>query len=471
MGKRNRVYDLVVQLFKSLTNREISLLEAKLKSTESSKSMALHNLLCDNIEYSDDELRVRLEYDSNSSAYSLLKRRYMDDCLEVVRLVGDERHFKSKRIYVKQKVIGELRNVDVCLSRGLEDVANDILTKIIAKAEKYQLYSELVLMYEKKLSVSVVRGALKSEELYERLKEYQAEVENIHRARRIYYDLVSKQGRAPTLIESLQRMSTIAKTSKADEVSMLKARTSIYVNTKTRNYDAAVSDAISFIDISQHSQVVGSVDSVAGGYYMLALVQTTASKYDDALNSLKVSESLFKKNSVNRIKAKELELVCQVNSGETLAFKNSLGAIIQSNSSSAYFEKFRDIWSSIDLLFTSNTDFLSHVNRTSVLKKLGQSDALYMRLLEAIVLFKEGDFEIAKARLSGLQRNVQDVRLRIAIQAMNELVAGMLSKSNIDANKVIDRYSVQFSEIDDWDPSGYEKIRFENILKMLDSEV
>jgi tetratricopeptide (TPR) repeat protein len=424
-------------------------------------------LLEDHPPANDIDLSCELGYKKKNSAYTLLKRRYIEDCLEIMRFNLDERQFKSKRFYIKQKVVSDLTSVDVCLNRGLESEATSILNEAIKQARKYQLYGELILMYEKKLTSLVVRGTKEYQSVYDELSECQREVENIYKCRKLYYDLLAHIDSREAMNDLLEKLESIGRVSSADEVASLNTRSAILSNVRKKNYSEAIQAAEKYINIVKNSYVVGSQDNIAGGYYMLGLVLATSGDYAQSYSSAQEAVRLFKSNSINELKAIDLAMVCNVNTNDSPSLVSGSDKIINTKIDSKYAEYQSYLWSSLIAFKHDRTEYMKLLNRTSILQLVDQKAAEYLRILELIVLIKEQEYELAKARIAALKRKQSSPRTYHMVMYIDHIIDAALKSNSFSTLLNSDKVKEWFSSVEEWDPSSFEKIRYDNLVLML----
>lgn len=305
----------IIQLVKSLNPREISTLKRFFKSGSKNQQNLRQELFHKIIQgkVSDDLTGARcIGKKPGDPAYIMLKKRLKGDILKVIVVDETSKTFSSKYFEAKFKCRLMIVEADMLLGRGITLMGEDILKDGIKLAEKYELTSEAIILYdllqvyfgikaglEKYLEYSSKnkRHIILSQKKFE-AQDYFRQLTMPH----MFYTNKEYLYKDKSTIAS-KELKKLANETNSDEIQSWYLRSNIFYLHTIGDYSEARRFAEDYLDLVKKSPVVYSKDNIGGANMQLSIISILIKEYDSAYEHALNAIKNFVYQSMNQVNA------------------------------------------------------------------------------------------------------------------------------------------------------------------------
>lgn len=226
-------YREIREIILNTSNSELNAIRAHieshplLKASESSKSTALIAAISENPEKSELEILKIIGFKPTSPDISRFYRTTLNLINEGLILdINIDKQFEYSNSF-RNKSLNRKRLIlaEILLKKGLQENANLILDDIVSKSTKYEEFDQVIEAYElRKLQCIVTANFKEYDNIDSRLKELETTREGIHKARKLYQDVLLystlplPKKYAASIETALNKMGEISKKNKTATV-------------------------------------------------------------------------------------------------------------------------------------------------------------------------------------------------------------------------------------------------------------
>ncbi len=282
----------------------------------------------------DDEVAVSVYGNlgvegSMKSKYSRVKRRLLNDMLTVLARSMDIRTYSSPLAFRRSEVREMLRNVDVLLLKGLEDMAIKELKRAERLGCRFELYNELVVIYDLLLQLVGFRTSEEEySQLYAKLDTASHEAWSGIRAKDLFMRITRpgyfKKSVNYDVIQLLSQLQELADESSSAIVKGYLYRAHSFIAFQELNNDSSLRYGQMYFDLVNAEPALRSNDNLGGAHMMQGTVYNSMGNHASAFEAAQNASRLFSNSSTNKFRALDLAFISAVNSLNLIQAESTL---------------------------------------------------------------------------------------------------------------------------------------------------
>ncbi|MFN0276010.1 MAG: hypothetical protein ACKVPJ_09710 [Chitinophagales bacterium] len=470
-------------LISSLNSRETKAVRRFFRvtrmNTDSLKSR-LFDILVKNKGISDTKASKLLKRNATDPSFTMLKRRLKDDIIKVLVWEGGAKTFTSKAHEAKYKCRLMIMEAELLITRGLPQLAEEILKKAFKLAKHYELTNESILVNELLQTQVGLKKGLTSYRYY---ADNNLENFDIIKERFIAQDYFRKLN-MPNLFfankelnykekskEATSELRELSKRSKSVQVKFWYLRSEIYYNHLVANYKKAKVSAEEFIKLVKNSPIVYSKDNLGGANMQLAMIFIYLKSYPEAVKYANVSLGLFVKGSLNMLNALDCKYIASLYQSDFQTATDILKDVKEMNlykSNPLMNAKWLYYEANLYFLMKKFDDALATLQQQTELTSDKSGWRLGYKILEMMCITELGYLDWLDYRIETFRKLLSDVRKeniarpKVIFQLLKSFIRtsydfNEATSINTEHLALLDKAADEFA----WDPRGYEIIRFE----------
>ncbi len=305
----------IIQLVKSLNPREISTLKRFFKSGSKNQQNLRQELFHKIIQgkVSDDLTGARcIGKKPGDPAYIMLKKRLKGDILKVIVVDETSKTFSSKYFEAKFKCRLMIVEADMLLGRGITLMGEDILKDGIKLAEKYELTSEAIILYDLlQVYFGIKAGLEKYLEYSSKNKIHiilsQKKFEAQDYFRQLTMPHIFNSNKEYLYIEkstiAIKELKKLANETNSDEIQSWYLRSNIFYSHSIGDYKKAREFAIDYLELVKLSPVIHCKDNVGGANMQLSIISIQLQEYSVGYKYAENAIKNFVNQSMNQVMA------------------------------------------------------------------------------------------------------------------------------------------------------------------------
>ena len=222
-----------------------------------------------------------------------------------------------------------LRNVDVLLLKGLEEMAIKELKRAERIGSKFELYNELVVIYDLLLQLVGFRTSEEEySQLYAKLDTASHEAWSAVRAKDTFMRITRPGYFSKTVnydvSQLLNQLQELADESNSAIVKGYLYRAHSFIAFQELNNDASLQYGKMYFNLVNNEPALKSNDNLGGAHMMQGLVYNSMGNHASAFAAAQNASRLFSSSSTNRFRALDLAFVSAVNSLNLQEAENTL---------------------------------------------------------------------------------------------------------------------------------------------------
>ncbi len=480
-------------LVKGLTNEEINSVRRYLNcfdeifGNNKTKTANLFDLLISDEEMTQDEI-ISILYTNSSSvdAFEKLSIRLIEKIHECLILdINVERkdvypEFVKATIDVRKKIM----QAHILLGRGLSNELENVYDKIIVKAKKYELYSELVeVSYLKQIYLGLRKGKVEYEKLTAEIKFYEYCRDAVHKATDYYYRLI--------INNEFSSINVVDKKLLSESVDDLKE---IYNYTKSANIGyylhllefelfqingqqiEAKSVCHNLVDLIQDNPSIYMKRRLGSAFYNLAENELYSYDFKSAGLHARLAQDYFNKNTSNHSAARELEFYSFYYQGDLEKADLAINSLISETVVHSEFHDSRRAFLAANVAFLKKNKRVAK-NLLDECKEIDKDKEGYnigIRILSIMNQIDGEVMDIAQNQIESMRKHIErtmkmkEVRGRdiTILRILNELVNQSFDFEAVWKSRK-HLFDLLASEDEDqkWDIKGHELVIFQEWFK------
>lgn len=478
----------LVPLIKVLRPGEIRLVIHFLKlesNAEVKKRLELFNLIVSGKADTDKKALKKLyKTDKNTSAFSHLKERLRKDVLNVLFLQDASKKFSTKYANAEFECRRNYIQADILIARGAYLPAIKILERNLQLAEKYELAAEKTLTQQ---LARTMTHRIKSEK---KLEDYNTSI-------RKSLELMAGLNRVEEIAHFFsypQLFKANKKVSQPDfKINTVEELKHLYEHTKSpkigfwyhmamgdylvliRNSAKALENNLQFLKLIEKSPSIHSQANLAGVNMNISSNLISLMRYDESVDYAKFAVRSFRKGGINQFNAMENLFFAHFRNNNLEAAEDVLKKVFEHPAMKAnafYPAKWLYLRACLEF---SNSEFnkaLKTLNESTELNKDKSGWLLGLRMLELLIMVEVGDFEWFDFKLENFRKLLQRQKEE-NIQRSKVIfnVLKTLSKLDFDYFDTFEKEQKNIQLLEEaenelqWDPKGFEVIRFDDWIK------
>lgn len=472
----------IINLIKSLSKKELSILDALYEVEEYSKTSKKYILLnhIKTGKVTDDETACVLIYGKKSAGpkYSRLKSRLTKDILSVMAIEQGKNLYSSAYFIAKHETRQLVLDSEILYGKGHSEIAYKYLKKAYNKALEFELTHEILLILDLlQKHVGQIKG-LKYFEQYSKEKYV-----NLHKLKlkydsyQTYYEIMlpnifSGRNINSSLdnINAIINLENIYKESKSREVLSLLLRAKTFFYHQEKSYDLALEAAKEYLKLVIADPIVKSLANEAGANMQISIIELYQSKLNDAMGNINKALTLFNKKSTNELRALNIKFII-------LSIMNDLNGMdmvlrnVNLNPNLKIDLYQRDLWflRKATYLFQKGTyqESMAYIQKCNDIISDKSGWRIGIKLLEIICIIELRLYDFLEFRLENFYRLLLSTKELKKGRVMHIYKLLKVTYSNnynwtkidLDSNNEYQQLLMQTNEMQ-WDPLGFEVIPF-----------
>jgi hypothetical protein len=436
-------------LIKGLSNEEISSVKKYLNCFDDvfgntiTKTANLFDLLISEENYSLEEIIKEIyPYSPNVEAFDKLSKRLMEKIHECLLLDINIDRKDAYPDYVKAiiNVRKKIMQSEILLGRGLTNDIDSLYDKIILKAQKFELYSELVeVLYLKQHYVGIRNGKDEYNKISDAIQLAEKCRNGVYRACSLYYDQLitsdfsaSNQSDIEQLQESINDLKNLYSQTKSATIGYYYFLMEFELLKSKGQYMEAKAACLNLVDLIQDNPAIYQKRRLGSAFVRLSTNELYTYDFKDSALHARIAQDYFNKNTINYGIAKETEFYSHFYQGDLEKAHSLINALLKDTGSDSefLFSKRSFLAANVSFLMKDKKSTNQFLMDTKEINKDKEGWNIGIRILSIISQIEAGVNDPAEAQVESMRKHIErtmkqkEVRGRdiIILRILNELV-------------------------------------------------
>lgn len=471
------------QIYNSLTSSEKRFVRNYYKNDPDKKRLRLFQLLDEGIEISDDEAMKEIYGNISKTAFSHLKSRLKKDIMSVLLFQeGDKQHaapYRQAEIDCRRYLI----EGDLLLKRGVYNTAIKTLNKALKLAEQYELGPEAILLQDTLRShLGFKKGPsiynYYTEKIHDQLQILQAILE----ARELYNNILLpnmfRTNQDADYVElardSFQKLKQSYENYQSPTVGYYYFLTAYYYFEFINDFESALHYVEKLLTLTLNSPSVKSPARIANANLQLSHLLIKTGRYQNAIDYALEAMEHFKSGLMNELIANEVLFFAQFRAG----YLEEAGSTVQTamahpklKSSDYIHAKWWFYKAAFHFAKGEYDDSIAALHEDTTLTNDKTGWLFGYKLLEIMNYIEQEQYYLIDFRVEALRKLLQRQKKKSTKRVkMIFNVLNTYTQRDYDFQETIEKEANQLRQLQEakgdfeWNPMGYEIIRFDDWL-------
>ncbi len=436
-------------LVKGLTNEEINSVRRYLNCFDEifgntkTKTANLFDLVISEEILTDEEIMFNI-YSNTASieAFDKLSKRLVEKIHECLLLDINVERKDAYPDYVKATidVRKKIMQAHILLGRALTKDINGFYDKIIIKAKKFELYSELVeVLHLKQMYLGLRNGSVEYNKIGEEIVFYENCRVASYKACDAYYKFVVNNdfssinkvdiGRLEEFIMELKGLYTLTNSANVGYFLFLME---FELFQKKGLYEEAKSSCLKLVELIQENPAIYQKRRLGSAFVNLSINELHTYDFKASGLHARLAQDYFNKNTINHGIAKETEFYSYFFQGDLDKADSVINSLLkETNSDSEFLESKRSfLAANVAFLMNEKKNINLLLNETNAVSKDKEGWNIGIRILSIMSQIEAGVNDPAEAQVESMRKHIErtmkdkDVRGRdvTILRILNELV-------------------------------------------------
>jgi len=484
----------IKNLIKGLSNEEINSVRKYLNCFDETfgntktKTANLFDLLISDENLSQKEI-INLLYTNPSSedAFDKLSRRLSEKIHECLLLdVNVERKdvypdYIKASIDVRKKIM----QAHIMLGRGLSKDLNAVYDKIILKAKKFELYSELVeVLYLKQIYLGFRRGKTEFENLIEDIRISEKSRDAVNKALIYYYQLIVNndfsavnQVNREEFEQCINELQTLYKVTKSANVGYYLHLIEFEFYQLNGQYHEAKLISLKLVDLIQENPSIYMKRRLGSAFVRLSENELHTYDFKESALHARLAQDYFHKNTINHNIARETEFFSYYYQGNLEKAEKIINGLVEDsrNIHSDFRHAKQAFWAAnVALLLNKRKETTDLLNQTKEIDKDKEGWNIGVRILSIMNQIESEGNDLAESHIENMRKHIErtmkmkEVRPRdiTILRILNELVNQSFDfKAVWSSRKQLFEQLASFDGDQAWTINSHELILFHEWFK------
>lgn len=481
--------DALTQIIHKLKNGEVRLVRnyygAKTNGEER-RRLQLFNLVKDKHVQSDEVAAKHIYGKKPDSAFSHLKNRLKNDLINLLLLQDSSKRYRSDIARAEFDCRRLMVAGDVLIGRGVDKMGIETLKKADKLAEKYELFSERVMVSNILRSYLGIQTGIDAYQHYNVIVQQAMTAQQKYmNAQDYYYRVVvpslyhkNNQKKLEGIVhEALDVLRKDFEETRSAKIGYYYYIIAIYYYDLVRNYRKALDYSNKQLELITNSPAVNDRPRLASAHLQTASLNLLIESFDLAINNAESAVSLFKPGMNNHLLAIEILFFANYHAGNYKAATELIDTAFahpRFNSNKVNPGKWTFFKANLLFMQQQYDECLGLLSAEDIDEIMKDRAGWQMgeRLLEILCLFEQDDIDQVDYRIQNLRKLIaRQKEKNIARIKLIQLLMESHLRNNLDAEitqaKEEDRLALLEKGEGDyhWDPMGYELVRFDRWLR------
>ena len=441
----------IKDLIKGLSNEEINSIRKYLNCFDETfgntktKTANLFDLLISDENLSPKEI-INLLYTNPSSedAFDKLSKRLSEKIHECLLLdVNVERKdvypdYIKASIDVRKKIM----QANIMLGRGLFNDNNDIFDKIILKARKFELYTELVeVLYLKQRYLGFRKGKVEFDKITDDICFSEKSRDAINKALNYYYQLIINKDFSSInqvdrnlFEESIIELQNLYKFTKSANVGYYLHLIEFEFYQLNGQYHEAKLVSLKLVDLIQENPSIYMKRRLGSAFVRLSENELHTCDFKEAALHARLAQDYFHKNTINHNIARETEFFSYFYQGNLEKAEKIINGLVEDskNIHSEFRHAKQAFWAAnVAFLLNKKKETVNLLNQTKEIDKDKEGWNIGVRILSIMNQIESDGTDLAESQIENMRKHIErtmkmkEVRPRdiTILRILNELVS------------------------------------------------
>jgi len=446
---------------------------------ETTLRLRLFNLIVKNPKITGIEAAQKIYKKKPDAAFSNLKRRLIDDILDLLIAQNSQSLYNYRLSQVKHDCQKKMLAAKIIIRRGEHDIGSKILENLLKTAEKYELFNEAIDIRRSLITTKGVReGVEKIDFYFQDIEKDLQSLNDLISAEKIYSQIsfsnkfkISRKKATQALIEDqIDKFDSITK--EKDQIRKIYYRSLAHYYNENKDFKRYLDVIEKYQELVKSGQILHSKGNVAWANMSQIEVYIHLKQYEDAIEFSKKTLKLLSKNKSNRVFTLRLVFTAYFNNKQ---YKEATATIqdayqerlVKSNP----LEKARfDFFAACVAFLEDDIDAARSLlqDSSAIVNKDSTGWLLGYKILAMMIAIKGKDYYLLSIQLDSFIKLINNHKEAKTERArLIHKILKIYNKENFNKNQTLIKTSNHFDSLKKgkdeyyWDPTSYELIRFE----------